>query len=108
MSKVRQAQEFFATADVILTVENTYRPELNGTRRRVYRVGKSYADATLLDDSASYGTLGKVQKAGTDCRISIPTRAADIVAVGEDEVTFRLGRYERLADHTVTLRKVES
>lgn len=101
MSKVETAQAFFAGVHTITTVENTYRPELDGTRRRITRVGKSFFGAELLDDSSD----GR-NKAGQDCRGVIPTRAGDVLSTSETEVTFRLGRPgTRLAEHHVTYRK---
>jgi hypothetical protein len=101
MSKVKAAQAFFEGVDTITTVENTYRPVLNGTRRRLTRVGKSFFDAVLLDDSSD----GR-NKAGQDCRGVIPTRAGDVLSVSDTQVTFRLGRPgTRLAEHHVTYRK---
>jgi hypothetical protein len=74
MSKLEEPQAFFAGVHTITTVENTYRPVLNGTRRRITRVGKSFFDAELLDDSSD----GR-NKAGQDCRGVIPTRAGDVI-----------------------------
>jgi hypothetical protein len=105
MGRVAEARAWFADADVLLTVENTYRPELNGTRRRIVKVGASYFDAVMLDDSAPYGERGTVQRAGSQCRGNIPTRALDIIAMADDEVTFALGYVQRLKGHTVTFRK---
>ncbi|ERR1022692_1919815 len=103
MSKLKEAQAFFAGVHTITTVENTYHPVLNGTRRRITRVGKSFFDAELLDDSSD----GR-NKAGQDCRGVIPTRAGDVISISETEVTFRLGRPRtRLAEHHVTYRKAD-
>ena len=103
MNRIKAAQGFFDGVHTITTVENTYRPELDGTRRRITRVGKSFFDAELLDDSSD----GR-NKAGQDCRGVIPTHAGDVLAVSDTEVTFRLGRPgTRLAEHHVTYRKLD-
>ena len=102
MNKVRAAQQFFDGVEVILTVENTYRPGLNGTRRQITRVGKSFYDAKLLDASSD-GT----QPAGRSCRGVIPTRAGEVISVTDSEATFRLGAPGTwIGEHHVTYRKV--
>lgn len=92
-------REFFADAAVIETVENTYRPSLNGTRRRVTKVGASYFDAIVLDG----------EQAGQDCRGVIPTRLGDVVSLGDGAITIKLAGPKgppRLVGHTVTYRKL--
>ena len=93
MRTLDQVRALFEDGAVVECVENTYRPELNGTRRRIDKLGKSYADCTPLDGP----------DAGKSCgfRMALPTRARDVLAVSADAVTFRLGR----DDHTVTLRR---
>jgi hypothetical protein len=98
--KVSQARAFFADAEVLVTVENTYRPELNGCRRQVTKAGASYFHAVLLDD------VNERNPAGTVCHGNIPTRAGDIVAIDDEQITCKLGDIPRLAGHTVTMRKV--
>jgi hypothetical protein len=101
MNKVKAAQAFFAGVHTITTVENTYRPVLNGTRRRITHLGKTFFDAELLDDTSD----GR-NTAGQDCRGVIPARAGDVLSISETEVTFRLGQPgTRLAEHHVTYRK---
>lgn len=100
MSKTDEARAFFTDVDVVTTVKNTYRPALNGTRRRITRLGNAFFDATLLDD-----TTDGDQKAGTDCRGHIPTRASEVIAVSAGEAMFRLGPPGTpLYEHYVTYR----
>lgn len=108
MNRIKAAQAFFegiGVGGILLTVENTYRPELNGTRRQITKIRKSGYDAILLDDTAPYGSRGDIQTAGDACAGSIPTRAGDIVEVTDDTITTKLGDTERLAGHTVTMRR---
>jgi hypothetical protein len=104
MSKIRDAQGFFSDAQVIVTVENTYRPALNGARRRVTHVGKSFFEGVLLDSSSD----GK-SEAGQPFRGIIPTRAGDVIRVTDTEATFRLGMLGTpRGEHHVTYRKEAS
>lgn len=102
MSKIAEAQQFFDGVQFIVTVENTYRPTLNGTRRRITHVGRSFFDGVLLDASSDGKTL-----AGESFRGIIPTRARDVLRVTDTEVTFRLGSTPRLSEHYVTYRKAD-
>lgn len=104
MSKVEQAQAFFADARIVTTVRNTYRPEVDGTRLRVDVVGKSFVDGVVLDEilRANGDVASRV---GSRFRCNIPKRASEVVAVSDTEATFKLGATERLRDHTVTYRK---
>jgi hypothetical protein len=98
MTTVEKARVWFADADVLITVENTKRPVLNGTRRRVTRTGASFFLAVMLDGDS----------AGKDTRGVIPTLASEIVRQDADEITVKLGGRGRLEGHTVTYRKDRS
>ena len=75
--------------DVLLCVENTYRPEINGTRRYLNQVGPSVVVCTLEDqESRNY-------------RMEWP-KASDVLSVTDEEITYKIG----IGDHTVTLRRV--
>jgi hypothetical protein len=77
---------------LIETVENTYRPELNGMRSRVEKVGRTVIDIRPIDGP----------HAGKRFRGTMPKRASDVIAANDHTATFRIGR----DDHTVTYRKV--
>lgn len=94
-SRVAQAQAWFEGVEVLTTVENTYQPRLNGKRRTITKLGKSYFEGAMLDD------VDDRLKAGAPFRGHVPTRAADVVAISDTEITLRIGR----DDHTVTYRK---
>jgi hypothetical protein len=101
MNKREAVRAFFKDVEVLMTVENTYRPELNGTRRRITRLGKTYFEATLLD-----ATTDGRQMAGSECRGGIPIFASEVLSVSETEATFRLGPPgTRLYEHRITYRK---
>lgn len=72
--------------DEPLCVKNTYRPELDGTTRKLTKVGPSVM-------------LGTFE--GTPFRTEWP-KASDVLEVTETRITFRLGR----DDHTITLERV--
>ncbi len=95
MSRVEQARAWFADAEVITVVANTYRPGLTGQTRRVTKVGRSFFDAEVLDGPG----------VGTRTRGVLPTRARDVIEITDTTVTFRLGDLGRLAGHTVTYAK---
>lgn len=93
MTALQQARAWFRVGDVLEQVSNTYIPSLDGSRRRVDHVGRSFYDSTMLD-----GPL-----AGTSAyRGRIPTRAGDLIDVGDEQITTKIGRDE----HTITLRRV--
>lgn len=89
------AHEFFREGDHLLQVENTYIPSMDGSVRRVAKVGRSFYDCTIVSG-------GKPDRIGKAYRGNIPTRARDIVAVNDHTITHRIGR----DDHTITLRRV--
>lgn len=91
MRKLDQVRALFEPGTVLVTVRNTYRPELDGTRRRVRSLGRTVYSCDILDGPT----------AGRAFRGVLPARARDVLAVDTSEVTFRLGR----GDHTVTLRR---
>lgn len=91
-TQLQRAQAFFNVGDVLEQVENTYIPSMDGSIRRVEKVGKSYYECTIV--------RGKHE--GKPYRGGIPTRARDVVAVNDHTITTRIGR----DDHTVTLRRV--
>jgi hypothetical protein len=104
MSKIREAQDFFDGVQVIVTVENTYCPALNGVRRQITHVGKSFFEGVLLDPSSD-----GVNQAGQSFRGIIPTRARDVIRVTATEATFRLGAPgTKLGEHQVTYSKARS
>ena len=92
---VQQARAFFTVGETITVVENTYRPKLNGTARKITRVGAAFYKATTILD-------GREQKIHGD----IPTRAQDIITLTDSELTCALKQSpQRPAGHTITYRK---
>jgi hypothetical protein len=89
---IDKVRELFEEGGTVTCIENTYRTELNGSTRRIDKLGKSYADCTPL-------TGPDVGKGGF--YMALPTRAKDVVAVTDTEATWKIGRDE----HTVTIRK---
>ena len=94
LDKVRALFEEGATME---TVENTYRPVLNGSKRRLTSVGRTVFSYEVLDGA----------HAGEKGRSEFPKRARDVVSLTDDTVTYKLGLpASAKGDHTVTLRKV--
>jgi hypothetical protein len=101
MRKTAHAFAFFDGVEILTTIENTYRPQLNGTRRRITRLGRTFFDAILLDD-----TTDGLHRTGTLFRGNIPSRASEVVSVSDTEATFRLGPPgSKLHTHQITYRK---
>jgi hypothetical protein len=100
MRTVEKVRALFSEGAVLECVENTYRPELNGSRRRIDKLGKTFADCTTLDgpDAGKPGGF----------YMSLPSRAGDVVELTDDTVTYRLDgpAANDGAEHTVTLRVV--
>jgi hypothetical protein len=92
VSTVERVKLLFSEGVVLETVSNTYRPVLDGSTRRVTKVGASYFDYVMLDG----------EQAGENGHSYFPKRASDVVSVSDDEVTYKLSR----DGHTVTLRVV--
>jgi hypothetical protein len=83
---------------VLECVENTYRPQLNGSRRSVTDNRPTFFDYVVLD-GPQRGEVG---------RSAWPTRASEITWLDARTVRWPLGRRGgRLAGHTVTFRLPE-
>lgn len=95
MSKVSEVREFFAGAETVECVENTYIPTRAGLRLRLTKVGRSVAAGVQLNGA----------DAGEPFRLVLPTRVGDVVSVDPSSATYILDRkLERLKGHTVTYR----
>jgi hypothetical protein len=95
LNKVEQVRALFSVGTVLECVENSYAPKLAGTRRRVTKVGKTFAKGTLLSGRGE----------GEPFYMYLPTRACDVLAVSDKAATYRIDESrERLKGHTVTLR----
>jgi len=90
MATIDRVRAILAADTVVRTVENTYRPVLNGTRRRIEKCGATVFTYEVLD--------GK--QVGERGRSEFP-KARDVVEVTDERVTWRLGR----DDHTVTFER---
>jgi hypothetical protein len=96
-NKVDEVRALFREGELVECVENTYIPARNGTRRRILKVRKSVVDGEVVDG----------ERAGQPFRITLPTRVRDVVAVDDQQATYRLDESsERLRGHTVTIRRV--
>lgn len=93
MRTLEEVRQLFPIGAVIECVENTYRPELNGSRRRVSAVRKSSLDVEVLSGHDA-GKPGFV--------MALPARAGDVLSRSANTVTFRIGRGE----HTCTFRVI--
>jgi hypothetical protein len=93
MRTLETIRDLFPLGGIIECVENTYRPILNGSRRRVTGVRKSSLDVEVLSGPDA-GKRGFV--------MTLPARAGDVLTLSEDTVTFRIGRSE----HTCTFRVI--
>lgn len=93
MRTLEEVRELFPIGAVIECVENTYRPVLNGSRRRVTGVRKSSLDVEVLSGHGA-GKPGFV--------MALPARAGEVLSLCYDTVTFRIGRGE----HTCTFRVI--
>jgi hypothetical protein len=81
----------FPLGATIECVENTYRPELNGSTRRVTRAGRSKLRVEILTGPGA-GNAG--------FEMALPANASDVLELTDDTVKFRLGR----GGHTATFR----
>ena len=93
MTTLDQVRALFTEGALIECVENTYRPEISGTRRRITRVGRSFCVCDLLEND-------KVTEEGF--WKTYPKLARDVLHVDEQSVKYRLGRGE----HTVELKVI--
>jgi hypothetical protein len=94
MRTLEEVRELFPLGAVVECVENTYRPVLNGSTRRVTGVRKSSLDVELLSGHDAGKPGGFV--------MALPARAGDVLSLSDDTVTFRIGRGE----HTCTFRVI--
>jgi hypothetical protein len=94
ITPLQQAKLWFHVGDRLLQIENTYIPAMDGSVRRIDKVGVSFYDCTIVD--------GGGKNHGKPYRGNIPTRASDVVAINDHTITMKVGRGE----HTVTLRRV--
>lgn len=83
---------------ILECVENTKRPELNGTRREVTRAGKSFF---IFDYEPLDG--GETVKGGYT---QLPDRAGDVLDLTDDTVKWVMGVDHHGVTHTLTLRRV--
>ncbi len=90
MRTLEQVRALFPIGAEVECVENTYRPELNGTRRRITRVQKQRLGVEVLTGPG----------VGRPFDVVLPARARDVLELTGEQVRFRLGRGE----HTVTYR----
>lgn len=98
MNKVEQVRALFREDEIVECVKNTYIPANDGTRRRITKVGKSFADGEVIEGD----------NAGKPFYMSLPTRVRDVIAVDEREATYLLDEsVVRLRGHTITIRRVE-
>jgi hypothetical protein len=91
MRTLEEVRALFPHGAVLECVENTYRPELNGSTRRVSRLHHTKLGVEVLTGPGT-------GKSGFD--MALPARAGDVLELGPDRVKFRIRRGE----HTVTLR----
>lgn len=92
--KVKDVQSRIVNGAVIECVENTYRPELNGTLRKVTKAQKqNYRWVAIAAD----GTEEAKPSWG-----HLPKRESDILASTNDTVTFKMEQAG--VGHTLTLR----
>lgn len=94
MASLRELAAFKAriqAGTTLVCVENTYSAahgfDRSGLVATIVKAGKNVHDATMN---------------GKTYRMSMPTRASDVVALSEDTITYKVGR----DDHTVTWRIV--
>lgn len=94
MNAVEMVRGLIEVGASIELVENTYRPELNGTRRTIEKVQReSYAAIEEHSGETVWGAL--------------PKRVREVVSVDETQATFYIDdTSERLTGHTITIRRV--
>lgn len=101
MRKTDQVAALIELGAVIETVENTYRPDTAGMLKRVTKVQKASYAAECLNTGDANGWIQ-----GKEFWGALPTRQMDVVAVDHESATFYLDqKLERLAGHTVTIRR---
>jgi hypothetical protein len=94
MKTLDAVRTLFPRGATVEVIENTYRPVLNGSTRRVTGVRKSSLDVEILSGHG-VGKPGRFTMA-------LPARAGDVLSLSDDTVTFRIGRGE----HTCTFRVI--
>jgi len=91
MKTIERVRALLPVGATIVCVENTYIPRHNGTTRRLTAGGVGWRECEILtgQDAGKRGF-----------RMNLPTRARDVLAIGDRSVTYRIapGR-----DETVTL-----
>jgi hypothetical protein len=95
MRTTDRVRALFEEGATITVVSNTKRPQLDGSTRRITRLGKSFAECDVLSGPGA-GAGG--------FRMPLPTRAGDVLAVSELEATWAMdGPAE---GHTLTIRRL--
>jgi len=94
MKTLDAVRALFPLGATVEVIENTYRPVLNGSTRRVTGVRKSSLDVELLSGHDAGRPGGFV--------MALPARADDVLSLSQDTVTFRIGR----EGHTCTFRVI--
>jgi hypothetical protein len=92
MRTLERVRALFPVGAWVECVENMYRPELNGTRRRVIHVQKQRLGVEVLSGPG----------VGEPFDMVLPGRAGDVLELTENRVRYRLGR----GDHTATYRVI--
>jgi hypothetical protein len=96
-NKVEQVRALFTPGTVLECVENTWIPAQDGSRRRVERLGREFADVELLGEEGRPGPY----------RMIVPHRVRDVLAVDGSEAIYLLGEEpEEMRGHTVRVRVV--
>jgi hypothetical protein len=92
MTTLDKVRALFPLGAEVECVDNTYRPELNGTSRRITRVQKQRLGVEVLSGPG----------VGEPFDMVLPSRARDVIELTADRVKYRLGRGE----HTATYRVI--
>lgn len=92
MRTLEQVRALFPVGAEVECVENTYRPELNGTRRRITRAQRQRLGVEILTGPC----------VGEPSVMVLPSRVGDVLELGADCVKYRLGR----GSHTVSYRVI--
>ena len=93
MRTLKAVRALFHPGQVVRVVQNTKRPELDGTLRLLTKVGAGVMEATVLTGPGE----GK-----TGFRMTLPTLVRDVVSVDATTVSYRFGD----GQHTLTLSSV--
>ena len=93
MRTLEAVRALFHPGQVVRVVQNTKRPELDGTLRLLTKVGAGVMEATVLTGPGE----GK-----TGFRMTLPTLVRDVVSVDATTVSYRFGD----GQHTLTLSSV--